>query len=138
MEKKETGELFRDLKEDISAYLETKTAFLKLTAYERIAKMVAILSFTVIVVTLCFFAFLFLFLALSHLLGEVLGSMSAGYSIVVGIYGLAILLFYLNKQRIVSTIQNNVIAAFLREESNDTHITPEHEEGADTAGDTTA
>ena len=66
---KDSGEIFRELKKDLSAYVELKLELLKLNTYERTGKVIAVLSYGVILLFLAFFAILFIFLALGFFLG---------------------------------------------------------------------
>ena len=66
---KDAGEIFRELKKDLSAYVELKLELLKLNTYERTGKVIAVLSYGVILLFLAFFAILFIFLALGFFLG---------------------------------------------------------------------
>ena len=78
---KDAGEIFRELKKDLSAYVELKLELLKLNTYERTGKFIAVLSYGVILLFLAFFAILFIFLALGFFLGDLFGSV---YSVVRG------------------------------------------------------
>ena len=71
---KDSGTVFRELKEDVSAYVELKLELLKLSTYERTGKVIAVLSYGLILLFLAFFAILFIFLALGFFLGDWLGS----------------------------------------------------------------
>ena len=71
---KDAGEIFRELKKDLSAYVELKLELLKLNTYERTGKVIAVLSYGVILLFLAFFAILFIFLALGFFLGDLFGS----------------------------------------------------------------
>ena len=75
---KDTGEIFRELKKDLSAYVELKLELLKLNTYERTGKVIAVLSYGVILLFLAFFAILFIFLALGFFLGDLFGSVRFG------------------------------------------------------------
>ena len=61
---KDSGKIFRELKEDVSAYVELKLELLKLSTYERSGQLIAVLSYGLILLFLAFFAILFIFLAL--------------------------------------------------------------------------
>ena len=75
---KDSGTVFRELKEDVSAYVELKLELLKLSTYERTGKVIAVLSYGLILLFLAFFAILFIFLALGFFLGDWLGSAPPG------------------------------------------------------------
>ena len=67
---KESGEIFRKLKKDLTTYVELKLGLLKLDTYERIGKVVAVLSYGIILLFLAFFAILFIFLTLGFWLED--------------------------------------------------------------------
>ena len=46
---KDAGEIFRELKKDLSAYVELKLELLKLNTYERTGKVITVLSYGVII-----------------------------------------------------------------------------------------
>ena len=55
---KDAGEIFRELKKDLSAYVELKLELLKLNTYERTGKVIAVLSYGVYFIIsgfLCYF-----------------------------------------------------------------------------------
>lgn len=45
---KDSGKIFRELKEDVSAYVELKLELLKLSTYERSGQLIAVLSYGLI------------------------------------------------------------------------------------------
>lgn len=108
---KDLGQIFTELKEDVSSFVEIKMEFFKLTLYEKAGKLVSSLSYVLALVVLAFMATFFLFLALGFLLGEWLNSTSAGLAIVGGIYLILIGILIMNKQWFSSKIMNNVIDA---------------------------
>ena len=55
---KDSSEIFRKLKKDLSTYVELKLELLKLDAYERTGKVIAVLSYGAILLFLAFFAIL--------------------------------------------------------------------------------
>ena len=108
---KDSGKIFRELKEDVSAYVELKLELLKLSTYERSGQLIAILSYGLILLFLAFFAILFIFLALGFFMGDIFGSMGTGFAFVAVLYLLLIGLIIMNKGRICNTVLNVVIAA---------------------------
>lgn len=112
--------MFSELKEDISTYVEMRLELLKLNTYERVAKIIAVFSYGIVLVLLAFFAILFLFLALGFFLGEVLGSVALGFVLVVGMYLMlfAVIMYY--REKISSKVMNEIIAALMsKDEKND-------------------
>ena len=108
---KDSGKIFRELKDDVSTYVELKLELLKLSTYERSGRLIAILSYGLILLFLAFFAILFIFLALGFFMGDIFGSMGTGFAFVAVLYLLLIGLIIMNKGRICNTVLNVVIAA---------------------------
>ena len=103
---KDAGEIFRELKKDLSAYVELKLELLKLNTYERTGKVIAVLSYGVILLFLAFFAILFIFLALGFFLGDLFGSVGSGFGVVAVLYLLLIGIIVMNKDRISNKVLN--------------------------------
>lgn len=132
---KNSGEIFRELKKDLSAYVELKLELLKLNTYERTGKVIAVLSYGVILLFLVFFAILFIFLALGFFLGELFGSVSSGFGVVAVLYLLLIGLIVMNKDRISNKVLNVVISA-LTTNDDKTNTTDNGQSATDTSGET--
>ena len=132
---KNSGEIFRELKKDLSAYVELKLELLKLITYERTGKVIAVLSYGVILLFLAFFAILFIFLALGFFLGELFGSVSSGFGVVAVLYLLLIGLIVMNKDRISNKVLNVVISA-LTTNDDKTNTTDNGQSATDTSGET--
>ena len=132
---KNSGEIFRELKKDLSAYVELKLELLKLNTYERTGKVNAVLSYGVILLFLAFFAILFIFLALGFFLGELFGSVSSGFGVVAVLYLLLIGLIVMNKDRISNKVLNVVISA-LTTNDDKTNTTDNGQSATDTSGET--
>lgn len=132
---KDSGKIFRELKEDVSAYVELKLELLKLNAYERTGKLISILSYDMIILFLVFFAILFIFLALGLFLGDLFGSLGAGFGVVALLYLLLIGIITANKERIGMKITNIIIAALVaNDDKNDTAT--DKKQPVDTTGET--
>ena len=115
-------ELFEELKDLVLDYAGVRVELLKLNAYERIAKLIALLSQSFIFVLLSIFGILFAFLALAFFLGEWWNNMGLGFLAVFGIYLLLLLILYLTKKNIRISVMNIVLRAILeKEDDDDTH-----------------
>ena len=114
--KEDSEKVFQNLKQDISTYVELKLELLKLNTYERVGKVIALLSYGLILIFLVFFAVLFIFLALGFFIGELLNMPSAGFAIVSLFYLIIIWMVTLNKEKIHLKIQNILIAALTANE----------------------
>lgn len=116
---KEPEKLFNEFKERISSFVGLKLELLKLNAYERIAKTIAILSHSLILMLLGFFTILFIFIALGFFLGELLSSVSLGFLLVAVIYILLFIIVFYDKKGIQHMIMNIVINAIQEKEEED-------------------
>ncbi len=108
-----------ELKNRILDYTGMQLELLKLNAYERIAKLIAILSQSLVLVILMVFGILFAFLTLAFFLGELWNCLSLGFLAVFGIYVLLALLMLVLKKKIRTNVMNTVIKAILEKEEND-------------------
>jgi len=116
---KDLGQIFTELKDDVSSFVEIKLEFFKLTLYEKAGKLVSSLSYVLALVVLAFMATFFLFLSLGFLLGEWLKSTSAGIAIVGGIYLILIGILIMNKKWFSVKIANSVIDALDNDDDED-------------------
>ncbi len=131
--KKSAGQLFNQLKDDVSTYLELKLKLFKLKTGERIARLIAVLSHGLILILLAFFFILFLFLALGFFLGEQLGSLSLGFSIVAGLYLVLFVIIILSRNWIQHKIINTILEALMTK--NELYDEEEEQKITDSFGD---
>ena len=132
---KDAGEIFRELKKDLSAYVELKLELLKLNTYERTGKVITVLSYGVILLFLAFFAILFIFLALGFFLGDLFVSVGSGFGVVAVLYLLLIGIIVMNKGRISNKVLNVVISA-LTTNDDKTNAIDNEQSATDTTGET--
>lgn len=131
---KDSDKFFRELKDDVSAYMELKLELLKLSTYERTGKVIAVLSYGLILLFLAFFAILFIFLALGFFLGDLLSSFGLGFGIVAVLYVLLLGVIILNKDKISTQVLNEVIGALTM--NDDKNNTIDNEQPANPTGET--
>lgn len=131
---KEAEKVFRELKDDVSTYVELKLELLKLSTYERIGKVTAILSHGLVMLFLAFFAVLFVFLALGFFLGEQMGSISSGFAVVAALYFLLFAVILMNKEKIRIKVLNVIIAALMA--NDDKEDESDKQQPTDSAGET--
>ena len=108
---KDAEKVFRELKDDVSAYAELKFELLKINTYERIGKLIAVLSYGLLLSTLALITLLFVMLALGFLLSKWLDSTAAGIGIVAAFYLILVVVVMVNKNRICLKVINIVISA---------------------------
>ena len=116
--KKNAEEVFSELKDDFSTFAELKLELIRLNAYEQAGKVLAVLSYGLLLFALVTTAVLFILLTLGFLLSEWLHSTIAGFGIVAAIYLIQIVVLILNRNRIRRKIMNIIIAALHTNEKN--------------------
>lgn len=116
---KEPEKILNEFKERLSSFIGLKIELFKLNAYERVARIIAILSHSLILMLLALFAILFLFFTLAFFLGYLLNSTALGFLIVAGIYILLFIITYYSKKSIQIGIMNIVIGAIQEKEEED-------------------
>lgn len=125
----DTERFFEEFKKDITEYGEVKLELLKLGVFERTGKVLSILSYALILLTLGFFLSLFIFLALGFFLSEWFHSTGIGFSIVAMLYLVLIGIVVGLKEKIKTYILNIVIEALITNDNEidetDTPNTPE-------------
>ena len=112
----------------MSAFVELKLELLKLNTYERTGKVIAVLSYGLVLLFLAFFAILFVFLALGFFLGEWIGLTGAGFGLVAVLYALLITVIVKNKEALIAKVLNVVIDTLL---SNDEKKDEKRDESTD-------
>jgi len=130
--KKEPEQFFQELKRDITTFAELKVELLKLETFERTGKVISVLAFGLLIVSLVFFLILFIFIALGFFFSEWLGSYGLGFSAVAILYLLLIGLSMLFKNKIRMLMLNIVIDAFMDNDNK------ENKDGSSTENDTNA
>lgn len=132
---KDPEKIIHELKEDVSAFVELKLELLKLNTYERTGKVIAVLSYGLVLLFLAFFAILFIFLALGFFLGEWIGLTGAGFGLVAVLYLLLMWVIVRNREMITRKVLNEVIATLLSNDEKKNETTnDESTSSVDTAG----
>lgn len=131
---KDAGQIFRELKTDVLVYLEAKLEILKLSAYGSISKLIAVLSYAVIITFVAFFVILFIFLAVGFYLGDLFDSFGAGFGVVAALYLILIGIIILCKKSINAGIQNMVITALINNEEKNNDA--DDEQASNSSGET--
>lgn len=116
---KDAGQIFRELKEDITAYAESKFELFRLSTYESAGKIAGLLTYGLILICLAMFALLFIFFSLGFLLGDLFNSIGLGFACVAGVYLLIMLIVVVLKKRIKDKVINEVIEALTTNDDKD-------------------
>lgn len=116
----EQPSFFKDLKKIILDYFEAKIGLYKIGAYEKIAKVTAVLFSSVIIAILCFFLLLFMSISAGFFFAQLLHSNALGFLIIFGIYLILLLILIIFRKKILEKhIANKVIKHLFEKEEND-------------------
>ncbi|MDR1201055.1 MAG: phage holin family protein [Tannerellaceae bacterium] len=108
---KDARQVFRELKEDITAYAESKFELFKLSSYEKAGNVAGLLTYGLILICLALFALLFIFISVGYFLGEIFHSIGLGFACVAGLYLIIMLVVVIMKKRIKTKVLNEIIEA---------------------------
>ncbi|MDD6211388.1 MAG: phage holin family protein [Bacteroidales bacterium] len=122
---KESNQFFTDLKDDLSAYVDTKLQLVRLSTYEKSARAVALIALGIILFFTLLFALLFIFLTLGYLLGEMIGSDALGFSIVALAYIILLGIQILLRNRIREWVEDLVVNELTKDDSDEEEQTDE-------------
>jgi hypothetical protein len=108
---KDAGQVFREIKEDIAAYAESKFELFRLGSYESVGKVAGLLTYGLILICLALFALLFIFISTGYFLGEMFHSIGLGFACVAGLYLIIMFVVVAMKKRIKTKVLNEIIEA---------------------------
>ena len=118
----EQSGIFTELKQLIADYLDARLSLIKLEAFEKIAKVTAVLFSSLVVALLGFFLLFFLSMSLGFYLGKVFESMALGFLAVTGLYLLLFVLVLLMKKDLMEKfLIERIIGELIKKEGDDEH-----------------
>ena len=97
-----------DIFQDAKDYIDTRIEHIKLTAVEKVSKIIADLITNAAVIITFVLAFLFASFTLALYLSDVFGSYSAGFGCVAGIYLLISIIVFLTKDKYIEKLLVNL------------------------------
>jgi lipopolysaccharide export LptBFGC system permease protein LptF len=119
MKEESFGSYAKELKKDISEYVDLRVEHTKLQAYEKIAKLTSAATSYLLIGLFSFFAFLFLSFTLAFYLGNITGSTTMGFGIVSIIYLVILISIFIFRKKYFENAITNKIIGVLMEEEND-------------------
>jgi hypothetical protein len=128
---KDFENVFRELKDDVASYAELKLELLKLNTYERISKVIAILSYGLLLSAMVILVLLFAMLALGFLFSLWVDSMAIGFGIVAVLYLILVVIVISNKKRICLKVINVIISTLDPPDKKNETTNAETEQAAD-------
>jgi len=118
-ESKDFHTLIDETKSDITGYLNKRLKSLKLTAYEKTAKAGSYIAYGLIIILVAYFLMILFLLALGFLLGEAIGSISAGFGILMAFTILCLCLFIYLGKKFRRSIANVIVSIIKKIEEDE-------------------
>lgn len=100
---------FESLLSKAGEYAETKVSLLKLKVADKTSDTVSDVASTLVILLFLLFFLITLSIGVALLIGEWLGKSYYGFFIVAGLYGIAGIIFRMNKKSLVKTPVSNFI-----------------------------
>ncbi|MCI5706226.1 MAG: phage holin family protein [Odoribacter sp.] len=105
-------QILKKVRDDITVFIDLKIRILRLTVVEKIARVLAFLSYGLVILLFAFFTVLFLFVALGFFLGNLLNNVALGFLVVGGLYLLLTMCSILARYKIRLVFINLIIRSF--------------------------
>lgn len=99
----EPAENFQQLYEDVKKYVFLQTEYIKVEFVEKLAILLSTLLIVTLIIVLAIIALFYLFFSLAYAIESMVGSLSAGFAIIAGIYVVLIGLLFLFRNRLIIT-----------------------------------
>lgn len=120
MENKNFSEIFADIKKNLSIYLERKFTWYTLVGFEKLARLVTILTSNLIIFLFFLISLMFFSVGAAWIIGKHAESMEIGFFVIGGIYFLLMFILMIFRKRIFSAFVIQVLAnIFFKDEDDD-------------------
>jgi len=111
---------FSEIKQLVIEYFEAKIQLYKIGAYEKIAKVTAVLFSSIIIALLVFFLLFFLSISGGFYFGALLNSNALGFLLIFGIYLILLVFIVVFKKKLLEKyIIDKVIEQLFEKDEND-------------------
>jgi len=111
---------FEDFKDLIIEYLQNKLQLARISAYEKIAKIIAVIFSGIVLVILFFFTIVFMSLLAGFYFSEYYGSNFYGFGIVAAAYFISFLILLLFRKQVLEKFIINAVINILFKEKDET------------------
>lgn len=112
------GSLLEDLKQELLNYINKRIHLFRLDAYDKVSMSASILVYGLIVATIVSFVLFFVLLGLAFLIGEILGSLAAGFGVIALLSLLILLVIIIFRRKVKNSILLGTIKIIRNIEAN--------------------
>ncbi len=116
---KDSEKQYRELKEELTEYVKMRSDLVKITVYEKTAKMMSVLLTNLLIIISGYFTLLFVSVLLGVLLSTLLNSQLIGFGIITAIYILLFLFLAVFRRKHIENYFTNVVIKILFNEHHD-------------------
>jgi hypothetical protein len=111
---------FEELKQILISYFESRIQLYKIGAYEKIAKVMAVLFSSIVITILAFFMLFFLSISGGYYFATLLNSNALGFLIIFGLYVILLIIVIVYRKTILEKyITDKVIEQLFDKEDNE-------------------
>ncbi len=111
---------FSDLKNLVVDYLQNRLELVRLSAFEKIAKIIALLFSGMILTMLIFFSVLFISLMAGFYFSNLFQNTFYGFAIVAGFYLITFIVLFIYRKQLIEKFIVNAVVKVLFEEEDET------------------
>lgn len=111
--------IFLELKEEATTYAEDRILLLQLNATKKTARVVGILTSSVLMVFNIFFVFLFGSILAGRYLTELTGNFYIGFGIITGVYVLLFIILFSSQKKIIERKVADLIVRLLMDKTSE-------------------
>lgn len=111
--------LLEDIRLELLSYINKRIRLFKLDSYEKVSISASILGYGLIVASIISFALFFILLGLAFLIGEILGSLAAGFGIIALFSLFLLLVVFLFRGKIKGFILSGTIKIIRKMETDE-------------------
>lgn len=111
--------LLEDIRLELLSYINKRIRLFKLDSYEKVSISASILGYGLIVASIISFALFFILLGLAFLIGEILGSLAAGFGIIALFSLFLLLVVFLFRGKIKGSILSGTIKIIRKMETDE-------------------
>ena len=112
------GSLLEDIKLELLSYINKRMRLFRLDAYDKVSMSASILGYGLIVATIVAFILFFARVGLAFLIGEMLGSLAAGFGIIALLSLFILLVVFIFRRKIKNSILLGTIKIIRNIEAN--------------------
>lgn len=111
--------LFEDIRQELLDYIRIRMRLLKLDIYEKGSKASSSLGYGLVVLSIVGFFLFFVLVGLAFFIGELIGSIAAGFGVMALVSLITLMLVYVFRKKVQRGLMNKMILFFRKVEADE-------------------